>query len=168
MLKEKDIFGEMAILENSPRSASAIAVTKVTLLRINKQNFELYIRTHPEIARRIIQLLSDRIWLIYKRLANQLIIDPITKIYDALQTLLLNNRVPIKKGLAYSFEMSPTDIIQFIGLDPIIGKKYIDHIIANDSVLSVENNKLMSKDVYNIRSAIALSNRHQHRSAIKD
>ncbi|MDK2818736.1 MAG: cyclic nucleotide-binding domain-containing protein [Spirochaetota bacterium] len=168
MLKEKDIFGEMAILENSPRSASAIAVTKVTLLRINKQNFELYIRTHPEIARRIIQLLSDRIWLIYKRLANQLIIDPITKIYDALQTLLLNNRVPIKKGLAYSFEMSPTDIIQFIGLDPIIGKKYIDYIIANDSALSVENNKLMSKDVYNIRSAIALSNRHQHRSTIKN
>ena len=167
MLKEKDIFGEMAILENSPRSASAIAVTKVTLLRINKQNFELYIKTHPEIARRIIQLLSDRIWLIYKRLANQLISDPITKIYDALQTLLQNHRVPRQKGLAHSFDMSPSDIIQFIGLDPIVGKKYMEQIIANDSVLHVENDKLVSKDVYHIRSAFSLPNRNQKRDTLK-
>ena len=164
MLKEKDIFGEMAILENTPRSASAITVTKVTLLRINKQNFELYIKTHPEIARRIIQLLSDRIWLIYKRLANQLISDPITKIYDALQTLLQNHRIPRQKGLAHSFDMSPDDIIQFIGLDPILGKRYMDQIIVNDSALHVENDKLISKDVYNIRSAVSLPNRNTNRS----
>ena len=167
MLKEKDIFGEMAILENSPRSASAIAVTKVTLLRINKQNFELYIKTHPEIARRIIQLLSDRIWLIYKRLANQLIQDPVIKIYDALQTLLQNHRIPRQKGLAHSFDMSPADIIQFIGLDPVIGLKYIEQIIANDSALHVENDKLNSRDVYNIRSAISLPNRNQKRGSLK-
>lgn len=160
MLRDKDIFGEMAILEGSLRSASAIASTKVTVLKINKQNFELYIRTHPEIARRIIQVLSDRIWLVYKRLANQLILEPNNKIYDALQTLLQKNRIPLKKGLAYSFEMSPDEIIQFIGLDPVKGKRHIDQLITYDPALSVENNKLYSKDVYNIRGASSPNSRN--------
>ncbi|MGL4367995.1 MAG: Crp/Fnr family transcriptional regulator [Brevinemataceae bacterium] len=159
IIKTKDIFGEMALLEHSPRSASAIASTDVTLLRINKQNFEIHIKTHPEIARRIIELLSDRIWIVYKRLANQLISDPITKIYDALQTLLQKNRIPLQKGLHYTFEMSPTEIIQFIGLDPAEGKSVMDQILATDSALSIENGKLFSRDVYNIRSAMTISGR---------
>lgn len=160
MIKEKDIFGEMAILENSPRSATAIASTRVTVLRINKQNFEIHIKNHPEIARRIIELLSDRIWLVYKRLANQLIQEPNTKIYDALQTLLQKNRIPLQKGLHYTFEMTPSEIIQFVGLDPVEGLEIIENLIASDSSLSIDaNGKLYSKDVYNIRSAISLSGR---------
>ncbi len=164
MLKDKDMVGEMALLENSPRSASAIATTKVTVLRINRQNFEVYIKSHPEIARRIIQILSDRIWLIYKRLANQLIADPTTKIYDALRTLLQKNRVPLQKGLSYAFELSPMDLVQFIGLDPIQGKKIIDQIIQNDPILYVENNQIISKDVYSIRNASTISNLNKTRS----
>jgi len=159
IIKEKDIFGEMAILENSPRSATAIASNKVTLLRINKENFEAHIKTHPEIARRIIELLSDRIWIVYKRLANQLITDPITKIYDALQTLLQKNRIPLQKGLHYTFEMTPSEVLQFIGLDAIEGKKIMDQMLINDSILTIENGRLASRDVYNIRSAMALSGR---------
>lgn len=163
MLKEKDIFGEMAILENSPRSASAITSTTATVLCINKENFELYIHSHPEIARRIIQLLSDRIWLVYKRLANQLINDPITKIYEGLQTLLQKNRIPIQKGLPYTFEMSPAEIIQFVGLDSKEGKRYMDQILSQDSSLFIEKNKLISRDIYGIRSAASRSNRQKLR-----
>lgn len=159
IMKSKDIFGEMAILENSPRSASAIASGTVTVLRINKNNFETHIKTHPEIARRIIELLSDRIWLVNKRLANQLITDPVTKIYDALQTLLQKNHIPLQKGLNYVFEMSPEEILQFIGLDTTDGKKIINQILTNDPALDIKDGKLCSRDVYNIRSAMTLSGR---------
>lgn len=159
IMKAKDIFGEMAILENTPRSASAIASGMATVLRINKNNFETHIKTHPEIARRIIELLSDRIWLVNKRLANQLITDPVTKIYDALQTLLQKNHIPLQKGLNYVFEMSPEEILQFIGLDTTDGKKIINQILTNDPALDIKDGKLCSRDVYNIRSAMTLSGR---------
>lgn len=165
MLKEKDIVGEMAILENTPRSASAITSTKVTVLRINRQNFELYIKTHPEIARRIIQLLSDRIWLIYKRLANQLIVEPITKIYDALRTLVQKNRVVIQKGMSYAFDITQEDLVQFVGLEESTGKKILEQVIQNDASLYVENNKIMSKDVHSLRSAMTLSGRGRTRNS---
>ncbi len=164
VLKEKDIIGEMAILENSPRSASAVASTKVTVLRINRQNFELYVKTHPEIARRIIQLLSDRIWVIYKRLANLSISEPTARIYDALNTLLQKNRVPLQKGLSYAFEMSPSDLVQYVGLEPSLGNMIIEQILRNDPVLFIDRNQIISRDVCSIRSSLNISNRSKSRN----
>lgn len=159
IMKSKDIFGEMAILENSPRSATAVAMDEATVLAINKSNFEEYIKKHPEIARRIIELLSDRIWLINRRLSNQLITDTATKIYGALLTLLQKNRIPLQKGLAYTFEMGVEDLAGFIGLEPNEGVKSIRHLISSDPTLEIKEGKIASRDSYAIRSAMALSGR---------
>ena len=51
----------MALLENKPRSASAITFGDVNLLVINKQNFEGMVQAQPQLATRLIQLLSERI-----------------------------------------------------------------------------------------------------------
>ncbi len=65
---------------------------------------------------------------------------------------------------SYAFEMSPMDLVQFIGMEPIAGKKIIDQIIQNDSILYVENNQIISKDVYSIRNSSTISNRSKNRS----
>ena len=43
MLKKGDMFGEMALLENKPRSASAIAHEPCKLMAVNRQNFDLMV-----------------------------------------------------------------------------------------------------------------------------
>ena len=51
VLKEGDFFGEMAIIDGSPRSASAIAATPASLLVIDKETFKSKIReNHPAVA----------------------------------------------------------------------------------------------------------------------
>jgi len=49
VLKEGDFFGEMAIIDGSPRSAGAIAVTPVSLLVIDKESFKEKLRENPLI-----------------------------------------------------------------------------------------------------------------------
>jgi len=49
VLKEGDFFGEMAIIDGSPRSASAIAVTLTSLLVIDEETFTSKIRENPLI-----------------------------------------------------------------------------------------------------------------------
>jgi CRP/FNR family cyclic AMP-dependent transcriptional regulator len=49
VLKEGDFFGEMAIIDGSPRSAGAIAVTPVSLLVIDKESFKDKLRENPLI-----------------------------------------------------------------------------------------------------------------------
>ncbi len=64
-LKTGDVFGEMAILDGSSRSATARVETNAILLSINKTDFEKLCTSHPGIAlkimRNIICVFSKRI-----------------------------------------------------------------------------------------------------------
>ena len=60
-LEKGDFFGEMAILEDLPRAASARALSDVKLLLINGTTFDQMLRTNPEIAVRMMRKLSRRL-----------------------------------------------------------------------------------------------------------
>lgn len=62
ILKASEIFGEMAILENSPRSATAIALNQVKVLEFNKENFEVLMTGNPAIAMKLLKLFVKRIY----------------------------------------------------------------------------------------------------------
>ncbi len=57
-----DIFGEMAILEQQPRSATITTLDEVKVLEFNKQNFELLMKSNPEIALRLLKMFCKRIY----------------------------------------------------------------------------------------------------------
>ena len=61
VLEKGDFFGEMSILENVPRTASARAITDVDLVRINQSTFDEMLRSNSEIAVRMLRKLSVRL-----------------------------------------------------------------------------------------------------------
>jgi CRP/FNR family transcriptional regulator, cyclic AMP receptor protein len=61
MLKPGDIFGEMAIIEQKPRSATAIAVRPSRLLSLDESLFFQMIEKNPYFAVKVVKLLSERI-----------------------------------------------------------------------------------------------------------
>jgi signal-transduction protein with cAMP-binding, CBS, and nucleotidyltransferase domain len=61
VLEKGDFFGEMSLLEDLPRTASARAVTDCKVIRINGATFDQMLRTKPEIAVRIMRKLSRRL-----------------------------------------------------------------------------------------------------------
>ena len=56
-----DSFGEMSLLDHEGRSANIKADTEVTLATIPEWNFKPFLKEHPEVAYRLLQLLSQRI-----------------------------------------------------------------------------------------------------------
>lgn len=60
VLKEGDFFGEMAIIDGSPRSAGAIATSSVSLLVIDKETFKSKIKENPLIEY-VLETLSRRL-----------------------------------------------------------------------------------------------------------
>ena len=62
VLKPGEFFGEMAILDNSPRSATCMAIGKVRCLEFNKENFELLITGNPQMALLLLKLFCKRIY----------------------------------------------------------------------------------------------------------
>jgi len=61
ILSPGEFFGEMAILNGRPRSATAVARTDARLLVIEGKTFEAMLRARPEIALRIIKALATRL-----------------------------------------------------------------------------------------------------------
>jgi CRP-like cAMP-binding protein len=56
-----DFFGEMALLDERPRSASAVAVKKTKVLAVDGPTFESMILTNGKFALKIIKVLAARI-----------------------------------------------------------------------------------------------------------
>jgi CRP-like cAMP-binding protein len=61
ILHASDVFGEMAILEDSPRSAMAIAMEAVQVLEFNRQNFEILLQNNAQIAMKLLKTFTARI-----------------------------------------------------------------------------------------------------------
>ncbi len=61
VLEKGDFFGEMALLEDLPRTASARALGNCRLLQINGSTFDQMLRSNAEIAVRLMRKLSRRV-----------------------------------------------------------------------------------------------------------
>ncbi len=56
-----DFFGEMALLDDRPRSASAVATRRTRVIAVDGQTFETMILTNGKFALKIIKVLAERI-----------------------------------------------------------------------------------------------------------
>jgi CRP/FNR family transcriptional regulator, cyclic AMP receptor protein len=56
-----EVFGEMAVIDGQPRSANATAVENCELMVIDRRNFLPVMHSHPEVAIKLLELLSARL-----------------------------------------------------------------------------------------------------------
>ena len=61
VLKPGDYFGEMALLDDAPRSASVVAIGPAECLSLTKWHFLAELETHPEMALPLLPVLSRRV-----------------------------------------------------------------------------------------------------------
>ena len=107
VLKRGDMFGEMALLENKPRSASAIAHEDCRLMVVNRQNFDQMVGTQPQLISRLTTMLSERLWSMYRHLDNACLRDYQHKMIDMLALQLEKNR---KYSGPYQSDISVMDL----------------------------------------------------------
>jgi CRP/FNR family transcriptional regulator, cyclic AMP receptor protein len=60
-LHADDIFGEMALIDNEPRSASAIAITDVELVPVTEKQFLFLVSQTPYFALKVMRVLAQRL-----------------------------------------------------------------------------------------------------------
>ncbi len=56
-----DYFGEMSLLDEKPRSATARTLTDCCLLALSKDDFDNLLDTHPALARKLTRAISNRL-----------------------------------------------------------------------------------------------------------
>jgi CRP/FNR family transcriptional regulator, cyclic AMP receptor protein len=60
-LGSDSIFGEMALIDNEPRSATAIAITDVELVPVSERQFLFLVSQTPYFALKVMRVLAQRL-----------------------------------------------------------------------------------------------------------
>lgn len=70
-LHDKEVFGELSLLDADTRSATATADTDCILFRIDQESFYELLDERPEVARGFIKILCQRLRLMNKKSISQ-------------------------------------------------------------------------------------------------
>ena len=139
VLKTGDIFGEMALLENKPRAATAVAYDECKVLVLNRVNFEQMIQTQSQLIAKVIALLADRLWLIYKQLANTLIANPLGRMYDSLLIQMEKDRIPLENQNPYTFSFGYWELANMAGIPREEAKPILGKFLENNKIKIVDD-----------------------------
>lgn len=144
ILKKGDMFGEMALLENKPRSACAIAHSDCRLMVINHANFNQMVTTQPQMISKLTTTFAERLWSVYRQLANTLLTEPREKLIDMI-ALHVEKAKNITRGEAYNTGLSVIDVMKMCAI-PSEKQNQAYQELQRDQTIKIVNNKIIVPD----------------------
>ena len=103
MLGPGEFFGEMAIISNRPRNASATVAEDARLLVIDPKTFEGMIRGNSEISVRMIKKLAERLTEADSQIENLLLGDPNSRVLHQILQVAQTRGRPMEEGIEIDF-----------------------------------------------------------------
>ncbi len=148
ILKKGDMFGEMALLENKPRSACAIAEEDCRLMTVNRSNFNQMVQTQPQLIARLTTTLAERLFQTQRQMSNSFLKNPLDKMLDMLALQIEKARVQIdpKNKTAYQTDLTPLEIATMCGLSQKEKELYVSHFNVSPHVRIEKDNKILVPD----------------------
>ncbi len=146
ILQPSEMFGEMAILEDSPRSATAIALDQVKVLEFNRANFEVLMMGNPQIALKLLKLFTKRIYDQKRRFMILTLEDPQAKIADVF--LMLDETQPPtdRESEKREFKTTVDDIAHWAGMSGEQARDVLNHFVTQRRV-ELYQDKIVVKNI---------------------
>jgi CRP-like cAMP-binding protein len=143
-----EMFGEMALIETKPRSATAIALEDCELMTLSKDKFEQTIASQPQIVIRLIVLLSERIWYLSRQLRVRMISDLAVRCCEMLVVLMEKQGVHLNTA-AHAFDLTPEGLCQMCMIGDTEAKTTISNLVRDGELVLVDN-KVVGKNKHEL------------------
>lgn len=148
MLGPGEFFGEMSILNNKPRSASASIEDAAKLLIIDPKTFEAMVRGNAEIAIRLIKKLAQRLQDADEQIENLLLKDHNSRVVHFLSHIAHRQGKLVADGTA--IELSVKDLAGKVGLELEPVNEVLNKLIRA-RLLKITESGLVIQDVGKMR-----------------
>lgn len=109
------VFGEMALVEEAPRSASVVTLTAVELLAIKREDFHHLLNTSPGISRSLLAILSRRLRRANSKMESLAYMDVAGRLARYLLDLARDHGQKMGKGWIVVRRPTHSDIAHSIG-----------------------------------------------------
>lgn len=141
-----DIFGEMAIIENQPRSATVEALTDVKVLVFNKENFKSLLQSNAIWGLKLFKSFSKRIYEAKRRVRLLLLNDPEIRILDTFCMLAECKNIGKNTFEPITFNETVESIANWAALD-INKTRDILINLSNQNKIILKQNEITVKNI---------------------
>jgi len=153
VLTDGDAFGEMAILEEQPRSATAIALDHVKLLKFHRDNFDTLMSGNPQLAYKLLVIFSKRIYDAKRRLMILLLEEPQIRVMDVL-VMLAEQDPHLDLQNEISLQVTAQDVARWAGLTEDDAQKELTHLNRTDKI-EIFGDKIVVKKIREFQRLVA-------------
>lgn len=114
-LKEGDFFGEMALLDEEERSASAYVLEDAKVLILNRSDFQKEILDRPLIALKLMKALSTRLRSANKQIEDLTFRNLPGRVASTLLDLCKKYGIESKEGIKINLKLTHQELADMIG-----------------------------------------------------
>ena len=111
MLGPGELFGEMGVLDDHPRSATVLAVESSDVVVMGKEDFKRCLVENPDVSLFIMRSLTKRLRLADRNIESLALLD----VYGRVARLLLESAETIDGRKVVTHKMTKQDIAKMIG-----------------------------------------------------
>jgi len=151
ILEPGEVFGELEVLEDTPRSTSAEALDDTLICVIPRKDFDQYLAMHPHVTVKLTKLIGLRLRKIQSRVEDLVFRDVPARLAHLLLELRKTDGVIDEQGIRLRAKLTHQEMANLIGcsretVSTIMGQFRDDGLIEADGrSITILNEKGLSR-----------------------
>ncbi|MBN2695129.1 Crp/Fnr family transcriptional regulator [bacterium] len=145
MLRKGDFFGEMALIDDMPRSASVITTTNVETLMVKREEFQSHLVKFPTIALNILKVMVKRLRKADDIINSLSVYDVAGRISRFITKVYVDSGVPLIDNAEVLFDFTHKDIASHIGSTRESVTRALSKMVET-GLINITNKKLSVSD----------------------
>lgn len=148
-----ECFGELALLDGGPRSAGAVAMAQTVTYTLNREDFLDLVEAHPKLARRALELVSERLRHLTAHVENLTMLDIQGRVAACLLDLAEHHGQRVADGIALQPHLTQAELASYAGATRESVNKVLG-VLRDEGLIRSEGQTITILDVDALRRKV--------------
>jgi CRP-like cAMP-binding protein len=141
LLDRGDFFGELALLDGEPRSTDAVAREESDLLILQREDFQRFLDSRPQVAKGLLAALSRLVRRVTQLVHDSTFLDARTRLVRVLLELAQHQGKPTHEGVVITQRLTQSELANLCGLTRESANKWL-RFYVREGLLSYEGGQI--------------------------
>lgn len=143
-------FGELALLDEAPRSTDAVAREETSLLSLSRKDFQKFLEERPQVVPTLLAELSRLVRRVTRTVHDANFLDARARLARVLLDLAQTQGQPGSEGVAINSRLTQTELANLAGLTRESTNRWL-RFYAREGLLSYEEGRITLLEPDNLR-----------------
>ncbi|MBN1210744.1 MAG: Crp/Fnr family transcriptional regulator [Myxococcaceae bacterium] len=141
LLDRGDFFGELALLDEEPRSTDAVAREEADLLSLQREDFRRFLEERPQVGMKLLSALSRLVRRVTQLVHDTTFLDARTRLVRVLLELAQHQGKPAADGVVITQRLTQSELANLCGLTRESTNKWL-RFYVREGLLSYEGGQI--------------------------